>query len=115
MAKSRETPVKFEDALEQVETIIEQIESGQVGLEECIQQYEQGMKLLARCQSILSTAQKRIEELTADGHGRLKIRGEGSASAAGSQQSDEDQDGDVKSSAFEAEIDSDDEASSRGQ
>lgn len=110
MAKSRETPVKFEDALEQVESIIEQIESGQVGLEECIVQYEQGMKLLARCQSILSVAQKRIEELTADSQGKLRIRDEGSASAAGSQQ-----DGDGDSSAIDAELASDDESSNRGQ
>lgn len=72
MAKARETTLKFEDALEQVESIIEQIESGQVGLEESIAQYEQGMKLLSRCQTILSSAQKRIAELTTDSQGRLR-------------------------------------------
>jgi exodeoxyribonuclease VII small subunit len=76
MAKARETTLKFEDALEQVESIIEQIESGQVGLEESIAQYEQGMKLLSRCQTILSSAQKRIAELTTDSQGRLRASDE---------------------------------------
>ena len=42
MAKKK---LSFEEALHQLETIAEQIEQGQIGLEESVAQYEQGMAL----------------------------------------------------------------------
>lgn len=54
----------FEEALEQLEAIIERIESGEVGIEESIGQYEQGAKLIQHCRSILDRAEKKISELT---------------------------------------------------
>jgi exodeoxyribonuclease VII small subunit len=80
MAKSSEKLPKFEEAIDELETIIDQIESGQVGLEECITQYERGMKLVTRCQSILDKAQQRIAELTATAGGKLEIKDQGDAS-----------------------------------
>lgn len=79
MSKAR-TPKdepRFEEAVEQLEQIIEQIESGEVGLEESLLRYEQGMKLIARCQAILNKAQQRIAELTADPDGSLHVRESG--------------------------------------
>ena len=60
MAKSEPT---FEQAIEQLETIVERIESGEVGLEEAIKQYEQGTALIKRCRAILGSAEKKIAEL----------------------------------------------------
>ena len=54
----------FEDALAQVEEIIERIEAGEVGLEQAIAEYERGMKLVARCRGVLAQAEQRVEELT---------------------------------------------------
>ncbi|MCE9588939.1 MAG: exodeoxyribonuclease VII small subunit [Planctomycetes bacterium] len=71
-AKDKDKPVRFEEAIEKLEAIISDIESGQVGLEECIEQYEQGVKLITRCREVLDKAQTRITELTADAQGRLK-------------------------------------------
>ena len=79
MSKSSEKPPKFEDAISQLETIIDQIESGQIGLEESITQYERGMKLVTRCQSILDDARRRIAELTAGPGGKLEIKDQGGA------------------------------------
>ena len=75
MSRASEKSPRFEQAIEQLETIIDQIESGQCGLEDCITQYEKGMKLIARCQTILDNAQTRITELTADAADRLRIKG----------------------------------------
>jgi exodeoxyribonuclease VII small subunit len=55
----------FEEALEQVEAIIEKVESGQIGLEEAIAQYERGAALILRCRKILDRAEQRVQELTA--------------------------------------------------
>jgi exodeoxyribonuclease VII small subunit len=73
-ARAPDKPLKFEDAISELESIIEQIESGRCGLEECIAQYERGMKLVGSCQSILGAVQQRIAELTADGSGKLQVR-----------------------------------------
>jgi exodeoxyribonuclease VII small subunit len=53
----------FEEALEQLESIIDQIESGEIGLEQSIEAYEKGVELIKRCRGVLERAEQRIEEL----------------------------------------------------
>lgn len=62
----------FEQAIEQLEDIVEQIESGEVGLEQAIDRYEAGQKLIQRCRGILDKAERRIAELTEDAEGNLQ-------------------------------------------
>ena len=64
--RSKKAP-SFEQAVEQLEGLIEQIESGEIGLEDALKRYEDGTKLIQRCRSILDSAEKKIGELTADG------------------------------------------------
>lgn len=66
--------LRFEEAIDLLETILEQIESGNVGLEESLAQYEKGMKLISRCRALLSKAEQRIAELTGDEKEGLSIR-----------------------------------------
>lgn len=68
---SRKQP-SFEQAIAKLEDIVEQIESGEVGLEQAIERYEQGQQLIKRCQGILDKAQRRIAELTEDAEGNLQ-------------------------------------------
>ena len=63
----------FEQAIDTLEDLIEQIESGEVGLEKAIAQYEQGQALIKRCRGILDKAERRIAELTQDEDGEPKI------------------------------------------
>jgi exodeoxyribonuclease VII small subunit len=68
MAKKDESKsVTFEEAVAQLEQIVAAIESGQIGLEESLAKYEQGMQLVARCRGILDRAEKRIEILNQAG------------------------------------------------
>jgi exodeoxyribonuclease VII small subunit len=55
----------FEEALQEAEAIVTRIESGQIGLEESIRQFERAMGLLRRCREILRKAEQRVEELSA--------------------------------------------------
>ena len=64
--KAPEADLSFEESLEQLETLIDRVESGEAGLEEAIAQYERGTALVRRCRAILDTAEQRIAELTAD-------------------------------------------------
>jgi len=54
----------FEESVAQLEQIVAAIASGQIGLEESLAKYEQGMELVKRCRGILDRAEKRIEQLT---------------------------------------------------
>lgn len=54
----------FEQAAEQLEAIIDRIESGQVGLEDSLHEYERGMVLRDHCRDILARTEQRIVELT---------------------------------------------------
>lgn len=53
----------FEESLAQLEALIERIESGEIGLEQSIAEYERGMTLIGRCKEILEKAEQRVEEL----------------------------------------------------
>ena len=66
MAKD-EKPRTFEESVAELEKIVGAIESGQIGLEESLAKYEQGMELVKRCRGILDRAEKRIEQLTQNG------------------------------------------------
>ena len=67
--KNQPAPRNFEDALQELETILSDIEGGQVGLEESLVRYERGTFLIQHCRNVLSSAEKQIEILskTADG------------------------------------------------
>ncbi len=59
-----ETP--YEQLIEQLEGIVDQIEGGELGLEDSIKGYEQGIELVKRARAILDRAEQRISELNAD-------------------------------------------------
>ena len=68
------SPQSFEESVAQLEQIVAAIESGQIGLEQSLAKYEQGMELVKRCRAILDSAEKRIEQLT-ETSGGVKAEG----------------------------------------
>ncbi len=73
MAKEKQT---FEQAMETLEGIVERIESGQIGLAESITEYEQGVKLIKQCRTILDAAEKKIQLLARGENDKLEPDGE---------------------------------------
>ena len=61
--ESGESPT-FEEAIERLETIVDELESGSLSLEESIARYEEGMRLSKHLTRTLDAAEKRIERLT---------------------------------------------------
>jgi exodeoxyribonuclease VII small subunit len=55
--------LSFEQALQQLETIVQQLEKGQVPLEESIAFYEKGTALKAHCEAKLRDAEARVEKI----------------------------------------------------
>lgn len=78
MSKSPDKALKYEQAVEQLEEIVQQIESGQVGLEESLKLYEQGTKLIQHCRVVLLQAEQKIQLLTVDAKGALRADGQDS-------------------------------------
>ncbi len=70
MAKSK-NPVDFEQALNQLENLVEAMESGDLSLEDSLKAFEQGIKLSRECQTALSTAEQRVQLLMEE-NGTLK-------------------------------------------
>ncbi len=71
IAPSAEDGPDFETALAQVERIVSQLESGELGLTESLSQYEIGIKQLKRCHRLLDVAEQRVSLLSgfdADGN-----------------------------------------------
>ena len=54
----------FEDALKELESIVSKLESGDISLEQSLDQFEIGTKLYKECKEQLSVAEKKIAVLT---------------------------------------------------
>ncbi len=55
----------FELALAELEEIVAAMEEEQLPLEELVARYEKGSKLLSRCESVLASARKRLQTISA--------------------------------------------------
>ncbi len=64
--------IRFEDAIERLERIVDSLEAGNLGLEESLKVFEEGVGLARRCARYLDEAEKRIELLTRDESGALR-------------------------------------------
>lgn len=53
----------FEKNLETLNAVIKKMEQQDVGLEESLKLYEQGIQLTRQCQKIIDDAEKKIEKL----------------------------------------------------
>ncbi len=60
----RQTEPSFEQALAELEELVAAMEEDQLPLEELVEHYEKGSKLLARCEAVLDSARKRLELIT---------------------------------------------------
>ena len=61
----------FEDAMQSLEDIVQELESGDLSLEKAMQRFEEGMKLSKFCAEKLDETEKKITLLTADADGTV--------------------------------------------
>jgi len=72
--KPREAEPNFEGAMDRLEKIVEQMESGKLPLEDLIVRYEEGMKLVKICQERLANAEQKIEIITRNSAGKPVVQ-----------------------------------------
>lgn len=73
-ARKLGTELNFESAMDRLEAIVEQMESGKMHLEDLIVRYEEGMKLVKICQERLASAEQRIEIITRNSGGKPVVK-----------------------------------------
>ena len=66
-------PIHFEQSFTELETIVSQLEKGELSLEDALKQFEKGIQLAQKCQTLLNEAEQKIELLTAQGLGSGKV------------------------------------------
>lgn len=72
--KKTESEPNFENDLEVLEKIVEELETGGLPLDVSIKKFEEGMRLAQRCDKALSAAEKKIELLTKNADGELEAK-----------------------------------------
>jgi exodeoxyribonuclease VII small subunit len=74
MARKDATNKKFESALEDLEQVVEQLESGELSLEDSLAAFEKGVGLVQFCNQKLNEVEKKIELLVKDKEGKLQLK-----------------------------------------
>ena len=64
MSETNIPEIDFEATLKELENLVQQMESGDLGLEESLAAFERGVKLTRRCQAALKNAELRVRALT---------------------------------------------------
>lgn len=68
--------LKYEDAIEQLEDILDRIEAGDIGIEQALRHTERGAALIRHCRSVLDHVEQRVASLSLREDGRLAVNGE---------------------------------------
>lgn len=64
--------LNFEKAMENLESIVQELESGELSLEEALKKFEEGIKLSRQCASKLEESEKKIALLMEKADGTLE-------------------------------------------
>jgi len=63
MNKKSDKLPDFEKALEELESLVEQLESGDLSLDQSLEQFKRGVELTRHCQGVLDEAQQVVRKL----------------------------------------------------
>jgi len=62
----------YEQAFQELEAVVRQLEAGEGSLEEALALFERGQMLAARCSELLGVAELKLKQLTAEGDGSVR-------------------------------------------
>ena len=71
MSEKPKNDLSFEQGLERLETIVQELEKGDVGWEGALQLFEEGMQLSVACRKKLEEAENRVEILLKKSDGKM--------------------------------------------
>ncbi|MDP6674011.1 MAG: exodeoxyribonuclease VII small subunit [Gammaproteobacteria bacterium] len=67
MATTKKKSVDLEKSMQDLEKVVEQLESGDLSLDKSLQQFEKGVKLSRDCQAALTDAEQKVQVLLDSG------------------------------------------------
>ena len=73
-AKTQNKELRFEESLKRLEALVQEMESGELPLEDILKKYEEGTRLIKLCASKLNEAEQRIEILMKEKDGSLALK-----------------------------------------
>ena len=73
-SEAQEGRLGFEAALKRLETLVGQMESGELGLDDLVAAFEEGQKMVKQCSDKLNAVERRIEILVKDETGAVTAR-----------------------------------------
>ena len=65
--------LNFEQAMEKLEKIVEQLESGELSLEDSVKAFEDGVELSRLCKKMLESAEDRVKKIVEKAEGELDL------------------------------------------
>ena len=65
--------LSFEAAMKRLETIVEELEKGELTLEKALKRYEEGVRLAKQCQEHLDRAELKMKQLSVDREGKVSL------------------------------------------
>lgn len=71
MEKKKYENLSYEEAISELEKIIQKLENGNVGLEDSLELYKDGTQLASLCSDKLAAAEKQIMMLTRSADGKM--------------------------------------------
>ncbi len=74
MARKETVNKTFESALEDIEQVVEQLETGELSLEDSLAAFEKGVGLTKYCYQKLDEVEKKIELLVKDKEGKFQLK-----------------------------------------
>jgi exodeoxyribonuclease VII small subunit len=74
MSRKDPSTKTFETALEDLEQVVEQLESGELSLEDSLATFEKGVGLVKYCNQKLNEVEKKVELLVKDKEGKLQLK-----------------------------------------
>lgn len=66
--------MKFEETLEKLESIVDDLEGSNISLDKAIKKYQEGMSLSKQCLDLLNKAEKKVQVCLKDKDGKIKLK-----------------------------------------
>ena len=63
MSQAKENHPEFEKSLEELEKLVDKLESGELSLDESLDHFRRGVELTRECRKVLEQAQQTVEQL----------------------------------------------------
>ncbi len=72
MSKKKAEEMTFEEAITELEKLVEKLEEGNLDLEKSIEIYKEAVELRKRCETILGESERKVEQLMKSAEGTVK-------------------------------------------